>query len=159
MFRIRVKGESDLYGALERLAKRVSDFRQRWGRNIEIRHRYQREWMDTRGRGSWPKLTDAYLESKSRDPKAGFLEILQLTGHLYRSLTETKAADSVVEEGRTRLTMGTSDFKARLHHEGRGRLPVRQVISIENDERREHAEVLYESIAEAARSEGFKVVS
>ena len=158
MLTIRVKGESRLYSALTRLAASVSDFRGRWARNVEIRERHQRKWLDTRGGGSFPKLTDTYLERKSHDPKAVFLEVLQFTGHLYRSLVDTKADDAVLEEGKSSLMMGTSDPKARIHHEGRGRVPVRRVISIENDEIREHQEALYESVADVARSEAFIVV-
>ena len=158
MLNAKIKGEKQLLGALGRLAEGVSDFSRRWGRNIAIRLRRQRDWMDSRGNGAWPKLTDAYLERKTRDPDAAFLEVLQLTGHLYRSLTsQREASDSVIEEHRGRLIMGTSDPKARWHHEGRGRLPVREVINISDDERREHKETLYESVAEIARTEGFRV--
>lgn len=159
MLNARIKGEKRLYRAADRLIAGVSDFSRRWGRNIEIRLRRQREWMDSRGRGSWPKLTDTYLERKSHDPNAVFLEILQLTGHLYRSLTQVGSDDSVIEERNSRLIMGTSDPKARWHHEGRGRLPVREVIFIDDDERGEHAEALYESVVDVARTEGFKVAA
>ena len=156
---MRIKGEDKLYGALNRLAERVSDFRRHWQPNIDIRLRHQRDWMDSRGRGTWEKLTDIYLDRKSRNPNAAFTEILQLTGHLYRSLTSEAADDSVIDEGRSSLIMGTSDPKGRWHHEGRGRLPVRRVIVIEGDEQREHAAALYQSVAEAALAEGFKVVT
>lgn len=159
MFELRIKGEARLSNALRRLADGVSDFRRRWRRNIEIRRSHQQEWMDSHGRGSWPKLTDTYLERKSHDPRAAFIEILKYTGHLYRSLIEPGVPDSVIEEDESRLVMGTSDPKARMHHEGKGRLPVRRVIAIEDDERREHAEALYESVAEVARAEGFRVVA
>jgi hypothetical protein len=157
MFNLRVKDEARLYGALKGLAQGFSNFTRRWGRNKEIRLRHQRDWMDTRGRGTWEKLTDTYLERKSHNPKAAFLEILQLTGHLYRSLTEERAADSVIEEGRSRLVMGTSDPKAIIHHEGRGRVPVRRVIDISAEETREHKEALYESITEVVLREGFVI--
>lgn len=159
MFKLHIKGEDRLYGALNRLAERVSDFRRHWQPNIDIRLRHQRDWLDTRGDGTWPKLTDTYLERKSHDPKAAFVEILQLTGHLYRSLTQEKAADAVVEEGKSSLIMGTSDPLGRIHHEGKGRVPVRRVISIEDDEIREHKEALYESVADVARAEAFAVVN
>jgi hypothetical protein len=159
MLNVRVKNEAKVFGAIRRLAEGVSDFRRRWGRNIKIRLRHQREWMDTKGRGTWQKLTDIYLERKSHDPKAAFLEILQLTGHLYRSLAESGSSDSVIDEGKTRLVMGTSDPKARLHHEGRGSLPIRRVIAIEHDEVLEHSEALYGSLAEMARTEGFRTLN
>lgn len=158
MLNAKVKGERELLGVLGRLADGVSDFSRRWGPNIAIRLRRQREWMDTRGRGSWPKLTDTYMERKSHNPQAGFLEILQLTGHLYRSLTQPDAADSVIEQGKSRLVMGTADPKAAWHHQGAGRLPVRRVIDISGDEVREHEEALYETVADIARTAGFPVV-
>lgn len=159
MISVRTKGQNRVLGALTRLAQRISDFRGKWERHIDIRLRHQREWLDSRGNDTWPKLTDLYLERKSRDPGAAFLEVLQLTGHLYRSLTSAGAADSIIEEHESRLVMGTSDPKARWHHEGKGRLPVRHVIVIGDDERRDHQEALYESILEDARSEGFRVVN
>jgi hypothetical protein len=159
MFIFKVKGEAKLYGAIGRVSDALSDFRRRWRRNITIRLAHQRDWMDTQGRGSWPKLTDTYLERKSHNPKAAFVEILKFTGHLYRSLVEPGSPDSFIEEDKTRLVMGTIDPKGRLHHEGRGRLPVRRVIVIDDDERREHAEALYESVADVARAEGFAVMN
>jgi hypothetical protein len=160
MASLSVKNETELYRALGRLASGISDFRRRWARNIEIRLRHQREWMDTRGNNTWPKLTDTYLERKRHNPAAAFLEVLQLTGHLYRSLTGSSpnTADSIIEERNSRLVVGTSDPVATLHHEGRGRLPVRQVIFIGDDERSEHKEALYESVAEIAMAEGFRAV-
>lgn len=155
---MRIKNEDRLYSALRKLIEGVSDFSKRWTRNIDIRLRHQRDWMDTRGRGTWPKLTDTYLERKSHDPRAVFLEVLQFTGYLYRSLTQTSADDSVVEETSNRLIMGTSDPKATWHHEGRGRLPIRRVIEISSKEAREHKDALYESVAEVALAEGFEVV-
>lgn len=155
----QIKGERRLYRAIDGLIAGISDFRRRWGRNIEIRLRRQREWLDSRGRGTWPKLTDSYLERKTKDADAVFLEILQLTGHLYRSLTQVGSNDSVIEERNSRLVMGTSDPKAVWHHEGRGRLPVREVIAIDDDERREHAEALYESVVDIARTEGFRTAA
>lgn len=155
----RITGEKKLYRAIDGLIAGISDFRQRWRRNIEIRLRRQREWLDSRGLGAWPKLTDSYLERKTKNPDAVFLEILQLTGHLYRSLTQAKAEDSVIEERNSQLIMGTSDPKGRWHHEGKGRLPVREVIAIDDDERREHAEALYESVVDVARAQGFRTAA
>jgi len=158
MIKVNVKGERRLYAAIDTLVRDVSDFRRHWRRHIDIRHRYQKQWLDSRGGGTWPKLTDLYLERKRHDPRAVFLEILQLTGHLYRSLIG-RGSDAVVEEGPTSLTIGSSDPKARWHHEGRGRLPVRRVISISDEEQREHQAAMFESLADIARRAEFKVVA
>jgi hypothetical protein len=77
---------------------------------------------------------------------------------MYRSLTEEGAPDYVREESADSLKVGTSDFKAQLHHEGRGRLPRREVIAITDAEGRQHFEVIKEDYAGIARSIGFKVI-
>src|SRR6185503_1139703 len=152
-----VKGERRLFEAIDRLIEVVSDQRKRgWQKNVDVRLDFQRRHMDTEAAGGWTPLNDEYRLQKVED--VGAIPILQYTTHMYRSLTEERAPDYVREESADSLKVGTSDFKARLHHEGRGRLPRREVIVITDAEGRRHLEVIEENYAGSARNLGFRVI-
>jgi hypothetical protein len=152
-----VKGERRLFEAIDRLTEVISDQRERgWQENVDIRLDNQRRHMDSEASGGWTPLNDEYRLRKIEE--VGTLPILQYSTRMYRSLTEEGASDYIREESADSLKVGTSDFKARMHHEGRGRLPRREVIAITDAEGRQHFEVIKEDYAGIARSIGFKVI-
>ena len=152
-----VKGERRLFEAIDRLSEAISDQRKRgWQRNVDIRLDYQRRHMDSEGAGGWTPLSDEYRLRKIES--VGAIPILQYSGHMYRSLTQEGAPDYIREESADSLMVGTSDFKARFHHEGRGRLPRREVIVITDEEGRKHFEVIEEDYEGIARNLGFRVI-
>lgn len=157
MFELRVRGERELYAAMDRLTELVSDQRERgWQENVDVRLDSQRRRMDTEAGGGWTPLNDEYRLQKVED--VGSIPILQYTGRLYQSLTGEGAADYVREETAQTLRVGSSNPLARYHHEGAGRLPRREVIVVTDEEGREHMEVIEESYAGIARNLGFRVL-
>lgn len=152
-----VQGERRLFEAIDRLTEVISDQRERgWQKNVDVRLDFERRHLDTEGAGGFTPLTPSYAAEK--EAKVGFLPILQYTGHMYRSLTEEGAPNFVREEEANSLRVGTSDPKARAHHEGAGRLPVREVMRATNEEGQAHLQVFRESYAATSRALGFKVI-
>lgn len=152
-----VHGEQKLFAAIDRLIDLVRDQRRRgWQQNVDIRLDFERRYLDTEGAGGFEPLTDPYRDWKQR--QVGDKPILQFSGHMYRSLTEEGAPDYVREESATSLLVGSSDPKALWHHEGRGRLPVREVIQITDDETQAHLNVFRDSYEASARALGFRVI-
>jgi phage gpG-like protein len=153
---VNVKGERELFAAIDRLTELVSDQRERgWQENVDVRLDYQRRHMDSEFAGGWTPLDDAYRLRKIEE--VGALPILQYSGSLNRSLTQEGATGYVREESAESLRVGSANPLARYHHYGAGRLPVREVIVISTAEGREHMEVFENSYADHARSLGFRV--
>lgn len=157
MFRINVHGERRLFEATDRLTELVSDQRERgWQRNVDVRLDFERRYLDSEGGGDWPELNAGYARNK--EAAVGNLPTLQFSTRMYRSLTEAGAANFIREEDANSLRVGTSDPKARWHHEGRGRLPVREVMRATDEEGQAHLQVFRDSYAESSRALGFRVI-
>lgn len=152
-----VRGERKLFEAIDGLTEVISDQRKRgWQENVDVRLDYQRRYMDTEGAGQWPELSAGYAAEK--EAAVGNLPVLQYSTRMYRSLTEEGAPNYVREEDADSLKVGTSDPKARAHHEGNGRLPVREVMKKTDEEAESHLLVFHHSYAEISRSLGFRVI-
>ncbi len=157
MFELRVRGERELYAAIDRLTELVSDQRERgWQDNADIRLDYQRRYLDSEGNGQWPELSAGYASDK--EAAVGNIPILQYSTRMYRSLTEEGADNYVREESADSLKVGTSDWKARVHHEGKGRNPVREVMRVTDKEGKEHLQVFHDTYEIEARALGFRVI-
>lgn len=153
----QVRGEKELFAAIDRLTELVSDQRERgWQENVDVRLDFERRYLDSEGGGQWPELSTGYAPNKER--AVGNLPILQYTTRMYRSLTEEGAPNFIREESADSLRVGSSDFKARLHHEGRGRLPVREVMQVTDEEGKAHLQVFHDSYEASARALGFRVL-
>lgn len=152
-----VRGERKLFEAIDRLTEVVSDQRERgWQPNVDVRLDHQRRYLDAEGFGGWPELSAGYAADK--EAAVGNVPILQYTGRMYRSLTEEGAPNYVREEEADSLKVGTSDPKARAHHEGKGHLPVREVMKVTDEEAQEHLQVFHDSYEATAIALGFRVI-
>lgn len=157
MIRVTIHGEQRLFAAIDRLTGQVRDQRERgWQKNVDVRLDFQRRYLDSEGGGDWPELSAGYKRTK--ESAVGFLPILQFSTRMYRSLTEEGADNFVREEEAETLRVGTSDVKARWHHEGRGRLPVREVMQVTDAEGQAHLDVFHDTYAASARALGFRVI-
>ncbi len=153
---MNVRGERELFAAIDRLTELISDQRERgWQENVDVRLDYQQRYMDTEG-GGWEPLNERYAADK--EAAVGNKPILQYSTRMYRSLTEEGSDNYVREEEADSLTVGSSDPKARWHHEGRGRLPVREVMRATDEEAQAHLQVFHDSYAESSRALGFRVI-
>jgi hypothetical protein len=156
-FGVTIRGERQLFEAINGLIEAVSDQRERgWQPNVDVRLDYQQRHMDSEGSGDWPELSAGYAADK--EAAVGNLPVLQYSTRMYRSLTEEGADNYVREESAESLKVGSSDPKAGYHHYGAGRLPVREVIRVTDEEAKGHLQVFhdgYEAISEAL---GFRVI-
>lgn len=157
MWDFNLRGERRFFAAIDRLIDLVSDQRERgWQDNVDVRLDYQRTYLDNEGAGGWEPLTEGYAGFKQRE--VGDKPILQFSTRMYRSLTEEGASNYVREEGAESLKVGSSDPKARWHHRGAGRLPVREVIKITDEEAKDHLQVFHDSYKVEAIALGFRVI-
>lgn len=153
----QVRGERELFAAIDGLIEIVGDQRKRgWQKNVDVRLKYQRAWLDSEGDNEWLELSAGYARDK--EAAVGNLPILQFSTRMYRSLTEEGADNYVREESADSLRVGTSDWKAVVHHEGRGRNPVREVMRVTDEEGQAHLQVFRDSYAESSRALGFRVI-
>jgi hypothetical protein len=152
-----IRGERRLFEAIDKLTELVSDQRKRgWQKNVDVRLDFERRYLDTEGAGGFAPLNEGYAAAK--EAAVGFLPILQYSGRMYRSLTEEGAPNFVREEEANSLKVGSSDPKARAHHEGKGRLPVREVMRVTNEEGEAHLRVFHDSYEATSRALGFRVI-
>lgn len=157
MISLKVHGEQRLFGALDGLTDLVSDQRERgWQENVNVRLDFERRHLDSEGGGDWPELSAGYAADK--EAAVGNVPVLQYFGRMYRSLTEEGAPNFVREEEADSLKVGTSDPKARAHHKGAGRLPVREVMKATNEEAQAHLQVFHDSYEASSRALGFRVI-
>lgn len=154
---MNVRGEKKPFEAIDRLTELVSDQRERgWQENVDVRIDFQRKYLDTEGYGQFQELSAGYAADK--EAAVGNIPILQYFGRMYRSLTEEGAPNYVREEDADSLRVGTSDPKARAHHEGKGHLPVREVMKATDQEAQAHLQVFHDSYESSSRALGFRVI-
>lgn len=154
---MNVRGEKQLFEAIDRLTELVSDQRERgWQENVDARLDHQRRYLDSEGEGGWEPLNDSYAADK--EAAVGNKPILQYSTRMYKSLTEEGAPNYVREEEADSLKVGTSDPKARWHHEGKGRLPVREVMKTTDAEGQAQLQVFHDSYEASSRVLGFRVI-
>lgn len=154
---VQIIGQDRLFAALDGLAKVALESRP-WDDNKKLRFENETQHLDTQGSGTWPPLKPQTIARKTRDPRTTFLEILQQTGQLYRSLTQQGAAFNVTDERSDELAMGSREPKAALHHTGRGRLPVREVVRVTEEEVEQHRDLFVARKRREVTALGFEVV-
>jgi hypothetical protein len=157
LVKLRVRKQQKLFQALDRLTELVSDQRERgWQGNVDVRLDFERRYLDSEGAGGWAPLNDEYRLRKAEE--VGNLPELQFSKRMYRSLTEEGAPNFIREEGADFLKVGSSDPKARYHHEGAGRLPVREVMRATDEEARAQLQVFHDSYEATSIALGFQVI-
>src|SRR6185369_84946 len=111
----------------------LSDFRKlgTWDAIATEFYKIEREQFKGEGgpSGKWKSLSPKYAAIKAR--KYGNVPILTATGQMMKSLTSRGAANSVMQQTATEMTIGTSDPKAGYHQRGNRRLPQRKVIDFD----------------------------
>ena len=112
----------------------LSDFRKlgTWDAIATEFYKIEREQFKGEGgpSGKWKSLSPKYAVIKAK--KYGNVPILTASGQMMKSLTSRGAANSVLEQTATEMTIGTSDPKAGYHQRGNRRLPQRKVIDFDD---------------------------
>lgn len=118
---------------LKAIADGLRDMRPLWqavGMYVQrqtIKERFDKE-QSPEGQ-KWKPLAPATLKQRSAKHKTGHARILQDTGELRRSITYEAEPNSV--------RVGTSLKYARTHQFGRGNIPARLFLGV-NDEEKQH---------------------
>lgn len=159
MFELRIRGERELYAAIDREIAAVSDWRELpdgLQPQVDIYLDYERRHLDTEGSGEWIPNTDVYQARKIRE--VGDKPQMQYSGDTYRSLTDEGDGEFVREEGADFLRVGSSRSLATYHHEGRGRLPVRELVVVTREQSQDHFQEFFDSHEAYARAGGWRVL-
>lgn len=159
-FTAEVAGVETLNRAFNRVDHFISDLRSVWPAVAEEFYRIEGEQFQSEGArgasGKWKPLSTPYDRYKAeRFPGE---TILRATGALEESLTNREALDAVFIAGPQELTLGTKVPYARMHHEGRGRLPARPVIAMSEVQKRRIQKAIQGQLVEFTRKAGFEVV-
>ena len=128
---IHTENAGGLRQRLQAIADELRDMRPLWqavGMYVQrqtIRERFDKE--QSPGGQKWKPLSPATLKQRSVKHKTGHMKILQDTGELRRSITYEAEPNSV--------RVGTALKYARTHQFGRGKIPARPFLGVNNEER------------------------
>ena len=109
-----------------------------------------------RGRPVWPELSDEYAARKAQATRGGEtvgggLGLLELSGRLRASLTSPQDRDAILQITRDGLYLGSKrkvEHKGTaynlgfLHATGAGTLPVREALTVVDEQVQEWAEII-----------------
>jgi len=86
-----------------------------------------------RGGSPWQRLSPEYeLEKTITHPG---MPILRRDDVMFLSLT-TETEESFIESDPLSFAFGTRDFKAPIHHYGKGNMPVREILVLTDEDKR-----------------------
>lgn len=158
MFTVRVKGERELYAAIDREIAVISDWRELPGGlqpHVDIYIEYELRHLNTLGSGEWIPNTPEYQARKERE--VGNKPQMRYSDDTSRSLTDEGSDGFVRDEGADFLRVGSSRALARYHHEGAGRLPVRLMMLLTSGQAQDHQQEFIASHTAVAEASGFRV--
>lgn len=130
---INTANVSGLRQRLQAIADELRDMRPLWqaiGMYIQrqtIKERFDKE--QSPGAQKWKPLSQSTVNHRKKRHKSGNMKILQDTGELRRSITYEAEPNSV--------RVGTNLKYARTHQFGRGNIPARPFLGV-NDEEKQH---------------------
>ena len=131
---VTLDGVKELNASMTFIDAGLSDFRKlgTWDAIATEFYKIEKEQFKDEGgpSGKWKSLSPKYAAIKAR--KYGNVPILTASGQMMKSLTSRGAANSVLEQTATEMTIGTSDPKAGYHQRGNRRLPQRKVVDFDD---------------------------
>lgn len=144
-FTFEVSGEEQVRRRLSRIVSAGQDLspafrkiRDRFYEGEEQQFGTEGSW----GSGGWPPLSTRYAAGKARQHPGK--PIMEITGKLKRSLTQSGAEGNIENISRDTLSLGTSIAYAIYHQstEPRTTLPRRPLIELPESERREWMQII-----------------
>lgn len=156
-FQIDIDGMPAFDRAFNRLAN-IDDFRPVWGEVIAEFHQIEVEQFDSEGSASgarWSPLSPVYSEYK--EIQFPGKPILQATGDLRDSLTDTEALGAVVRPSPHELIVGSSVPYAIFHQRGTRRMPRRPPINFNETQRRRLQKAVQRGLVSFLREAGVDV--
>jgi phage gpG-like protein len=157
---VTVDGQKQFSGAVDAIAKGISDFRPVWP-EIELAFfRLELEQFNSegsRGGSRWKPLSEKYRKWKERHYPGK--PILQRSGRLLRSLSVIGGGDSIREQEPLSLTLGSRVPYATYHQRGAGKLPQRPPMQIQRDDYGKFVSRMFRYAETVARDAGFAVTA
>ena len=129
---IQADGVSNVRQKLKTIADKLRDMRQLWGavgmyiQRQTIKERFDKE-QSPNGQ-KWKPLSKATINHRKKCNKSGNIKILQDTGELRRSIA--------YEAGANYARVGTALKYAKTHQFGRGNIPARPFLGVNDEEKR-----------------------
>ena len=130
---LSVEGERSLQMALQVPLDAIKDMDPAWE---EIRDSWaaaNKKWLDSEGRGSFAPLSPRYAALKVL--QVGAKPILQFSGRLYNSLTDTGDGEFFYAPEKLRVTLGTTVPYSRVHQNPRANNPLPRRPPLKMDKR------------------------
>lgn len=130
---------------LAQLGVRAKDVRKVSQRIRTVYRKSERQRFNARGPG-WPPLAESTVETKRR--KGLDLRIMRARDTLADSLIKSRAPQQINERRPDGFRFGTRVRYAYYHEKGMGRLPVRDLINLTADDRKQIDNILMQFIVE-----------
>lgn len=153
MYTITVQGKEGLFVGFQKINDRFQDFRPTLEKLGDETFKIIRKRFDAEGPG-WAPLSPAYAAEKAR--RFPGKPILRRQDDLYNSFVKG-GRSNVNRVSKLEGEFGSSDFKAPLHQEGKGRLPARPILEITNQDEVRFTEIVVDDLKQEFEVLGFTV--
>ena len=156
-FHMNVGGKTRMDRGIARIAEGIADYRPVWAAIEDEFHAQMANQFRTKGEEAgapWAPLSEAYAAWKEAHYPGR--PILQRTGDLYRSLTDSHDPNAVrVAEGKL-LKLGSRIAYATYHQQGTRRMPARKEIQLSETFKQSIAHRLRAHLIQIAGQSGFR---
>jgi phage gpG-like protein len=158
-FRLEIAGKARMERGIARLAESIADYRQVWPAIEDEFHAHMADQFRSKGVESgapWAPLSLAYAHWKEAHYPGR--PILQRTGDLYRSLTDSNDPNAIRVAESKSLKLGSRIPYAIFHQTGArdGKLPARREIQLTEAFRQSVGHHVRAYLVRIARQSGFR---
>lgn len=143
---VELEGVDRVLVQLNEYKGRLTDLRPAWGKIlVYMRAAMANQFASEGGRGgsAWQPLSERYAAEKIISHPG--MPILRRDDVMFRSLTE-ETEDSFIENEPLTFAYGTRDPKANWHQYGKGRLPVREVLVLTDEDIRAIEQFVFDHV-------------
>ena len=155
-FHLEVAGKARMERGIARLAESIADYRPAWPAIEDEFHALMADQFRTKGEEAgapWAPLSVAYAHWKEVHYPGR--PILQRTGDLYRSLTDSHDSNAVRAAESKSLKLGSRVLYAVFHQKGTRRMPARNEIQLTEAFKQSVRHRLREHLVRIAGQSGF----
>lgn len=141
-----LEGVDQVLSQISDYKNRLEDWRPAWEKVlIYMRQVMVNQFASQGGRGgsAWQPLSPVY-EAEKIITHPG-MPILRREDTMYLSLT-SETEDSFIEKEPLTFAFGTRDFKAPIHHYGKGNMPAREIMVLTDDDGRAIEKFVFDHI-------------
>lgn len=143
---VELEGVDQVLSQLSQYRGRLEDWRPAWEkvllymRQVMIQHF---ESQGSRAGSPWQPLSEQYAREKQTSHPN--MPILRRDDTMYQSLIGDTEFSFIEKEPLT-FAFGTTDFKAPIHQYGKGRVPVREVLALTDDDAEKIRQFVFDHI-------------